>query len=333
MTSDYNMTSLHHPTSKPWLSVIIPTYNGGKYLPATLDSIIAQNDLSVECIVIDDGSTDDTLLVLDHAKDKIPMQIYQFQRQGNWVANTNYALSVAQSDYMCFLHQDDIWLDNRLQVMKNLIEQFPEVAFFLHSSYYLDTNGDSLGLWRCPLPSYPNVTTSKAMIEKLLIQNFVSIPAPIFKRDIALRVDGLDERLWYSADWDFWLKIANYSDVIYYPKPLSGFRIHPESQTIVRSSYLQDFRRQLDIVYEKHLASWDVPEFKKRRINKIARFSIEVNSALAGFVHERTLAYLRLATSFILLGPLKAYLYIKVSRIIERVSARLKAQLAMKQKR
>jgi len=87
----------------------------------------------------------------------------------------------------------------------------------------------------------------------------------------------------------------------------------------------------LDTVYEKHLLIWEAPEKAKRKIEGPARFSIEVNSALAGFVHQRNLKYLNLARSFLCLGFWGGYRYIKTSRIMERASARIKAQLLRSQ--
>ena len=91
--------------------------------------------------------------------------------------------------------------------MKQLIDQFPEVDFFLHSSKFIDVKGNYLGPWKCPLPVFPKIINSKLMTERLLIQNFISITAPIIKREVAQKVGGLDETLWYTADWDLWLKI------------------------------------------------------------------------------------------------------------------------------
>ncbi len=318
--------------TQPWLSVLIPTYNGEAYLSSALDSIILQEDNDVECIVVDDESTDNTLSILNAYKDKLSIKIFQRQRQGNWVANTNYALSFARGEYVCFLHQDDLWFKNRLSIMKQLIDQFPEIGFFLHSSNFVDVKGDYLGSWKCPLPTLPEIIKPKLMTEKLLMQNFISIPAPIIKRDVALKVGGLDETLWYTADWDLWLKISACSDTLYYPESLSGFRIHDSSQTIKRSTYLQDFREQLENVAKKHLSVWDAPESTKRETEKIARFSIEVNSALAGAMHGTKPKVFELFSSFLLLGPSGWHRYLRDSRIWERVSARLKARLTTSNK-
>lgn len=165
------------------------------------------------------------------------------------------------------------------------------------------------------------------MIEKLLVQNFIAIPAPIFKREAAQTAEGLEKDFWYTADWDFWLKIAHCGDTLYYPKPLSGFRIHPSSQTVIRSSYLQDFRNQLEDVAKRHLANWDVLEPRKKYISKIVWFSIQVNTGLAGTLHRDSVDLFKLLVTFLSLGPWGWHRYLRDSRIWERISARLKARL------
>jgi glycosyltransferase involved in cell wall biosynthesis len=308
----------------PWLSILIPTYNGEAYLSSALDSIILQDDNNVECIVVDDGSTDATLSILNAYQNHILIKVIQQKRQGNWVASTNHALSFARGEYVCLLHQDDLWHKNRLSTMKRLIRRFPGVVFFLHSSCFINGKGGYLSLWRCPLPSYPEIIKPELLIERLLTQNFISIPSPIFKREVALKVGGLDETLWYTADWDFWLKIVAHGDSVYYPKPLSGFRIHANSQTVIRSSHLNEFQRQLERVAKKHLSLWDAPEIRKIKVKRIADFSININTALAGSLHGKRIPYIKLLVSFLQLGPVGQYQYLRNSRIWERVSARIK---------
>jgi hypothetical protein len=137
----------------------------------------------------------------------------------------------------------------------------------------------------------------------------------------------LDSTLWYAADWDFWLKIAHRGNAIYYPAPLSGFRIHPTSQTIVRSSYLEDFQNQLEIVAKKHLKEWAVPDSEKEKLSNVINFSIQVNTTLAGKLHGNNVHLFRLLMNFLLLGPFGGYCYLRDSRIGERISSRLRAQL------
>ncbi|MGV2827891.1 glycosyltransferase [Myxosarcina sp. GI1(2024)] len=309
--------------NKPWLSIVIPTYNGEKYLAAALDSVVAQGDDKLECVIVDDGSTDDTFSIVEAYRDKLNLKLVKRSRVGNWVTNTNYALSVASGEYACFLHQDDIWLPNRLKTLKKAIVLFPQADLYLHSALFINNTGDRLGVWQCPLPSL-QLIDSKTMVAKLLVQNFIAIPAPTFKRQLALDLGGMDETLWYTADWDFWLKLASAGHTVYSSEPLAAFRVHGDSQTIRRSSSIEDFRQQLRMVVNKYL---DCAGDNSAGLEKVAWFSTEVNTTLAALVHGKSANVWQLFSDFAFLGPWGWYRYWQDSRIQERVSARLKAKL------
>jgi glycosyltransferase involved in cell wall biosynthesis len=307
---------------QPWLSVIVPTYNGSKYLAAALNSVVVQQDDELECVVIDDGSTDNTLEIIKSYQDKLRIKLITQARQGNWVANTNLALSAASGKYACFLHQDDLWLQGRLAIIKKAIALYPQANLYLHDSVFIDQQGKPLGLWRCPLTDKEKIITASTMREKLLIQNFIAIPAPVFERQTALELGGLNQELWYTADWDFWLKLASAGDSYYISKPLAAFRVHGDSQTIRRSSSVTEFRQQMRSVVDTYLHTQLTSE-----IAKVAFFSTEVNTTLAAMVHGESPNLFKLATDFLFLGPFGWRRYWQDSRIQERVSARLKAKL------
>jgi hypothetical protein len=130
------------------------------------------------------------------------------------------------------------------------------------------------------LPARHAILDRHLVLERLLVQNFIALPAPLFRRETALEVGGLQEDLWYTADWDFWLKLAAVSRTVYLPMPLTGFRIHARSQTIRRSTQADEFRRQLEVVLEKHLEASDPDD-----VSEVARFSAQMNVFLAATVH------------------------------------------------
>ena len=309
-------------SKQPWLSVIVPTYNGSKYLAAALNSVVVQQDRELECVVIDDGSTDDTLAIVKSFQDQLNIKLVTKARAGNWVANTNHALEIATGKYACFLHQDDLWLEGRLNQLKKAIAAYPQATLYLHDSVFIDEQGKPLGLWSCPLTSKRRIISNQEMLEKLLVQNFVAIPAPVFKRTAAIDVGGLSDELWYTADWDFWLKLAALGDTCYLPKALAAFRVHGDSQTIRRSSSVAEFRQQMRSVVDKHLS-----RKSDRKVSKVAFFSTEVNTTLAAMVHGESTNLLKLAFDFTLLGPIGWWRYWQDSRIQERIAARLKAKL------
>ena len=306
----------------PWLSVLMPIYNGGAYLRFALDSIALQSDPDIECIAVNGDSTDNTLSILQEYQRVLSIKILKSARQTNWVEKTNLALSYAQGEYACFLHHDDVWFENRAITMKRLTREFPEASLILHPSVFLGRTGKRVGPWKCPLPPYPKLIEPTLMLGRLLVQNFISIVGPVFKRRIALALGGLEESFWYTADWDFWLKIAGTGYSLYYPTPLSGFRIHPSSQTFVGSAALDDFKNQHLTVAQKHLSLWDASDTEREKVKRLSDFSTEVNTTLAGLAHGHNADLRRLLAGLVKLGPKSATQYLMYSRIWERASAR-----------
>lgn len=212
--------------------------------------------------------------------------------------------------------------------MKNAIATYPQASLYLHDSVFIDELSKPLGLWQCPLADQKQaeqdqVISAKEMVERLLIQNFIAIPSPIFNRQAVVDLGGLNKELWYTADWDFWLKLASMGDTYYVPKPLAAFRVHGDSQTIRRSSSVAEFRQQMRSVVDKYLH----PKVTKKEVAKVAFFSTEVNTTLAAMVHGESPNLLKLGANFLSLGPFGWRRYWQDSRIQERVSARLKAKL------
>jgi GT2 family glycosyltransferase len=314
--------------SNPWLSVVMPTYNGEAYIGAALSSVMAQDCRDLEVLAVDDGSTDRTPEILEAFAQRLPLTIVRRERVGNWVANSNHGLALARGEFACFLHQDDRWAPNRLSMVRRLVERHPAASFFLHASWFIDTHGRRIGLWRCPLPRRETLLDPEQVVERLLVQNFISMPAPLFRREEALRAGGLNEQLWYTADWDLWLTLAAAGRTVYCPKALSAFRIHPASQTVRRSQNNDEIRRQSALVLDKHLKAWEEIRPVVPSVRRAARYSVEANAILAACAQGNREGLLRLACRFVLLGPEGWYRFLRDSRIVERCSARVCAGLA-----
>ncbi len=303
----------------------MPTYNGERFLPAALHSLVDQQEPGIEYLVIDDGSGDSTMEIIKLFKTKIPLKIISTKRTGNWVQNTNLALTKAKGNYVCFFHQDDIWLPDRIKIIKKLIHQHPDVGFFLSPTLFIGSDNQELGTWRCPLPSGSSPIAKHTLLERLMVQNFIGIPSPIFRKRTALEVKGLNEKLWYTADWDFWLKLSRTTPAIYHDKPLTGFRIHPQSQTVSGSRNQDDFRDQLEQVLNKHWPEIIKAGTKEKGLRKIAEFSINVNTFLATRLHGERNTFRTIAYQGLRLGPMGIARYLSYSRLRERVTSRIRA--------
>lgn len=311
--------------SAPWLSVIVPTFNGAAYLPAALDSLVAQRDPDIELIAVDDGSTDETPAILESFAGRLKLTVIS-RRIGNWVANTNFGLERASGEWACFLHQDDLWRPGRLAPVRRAIAE-TNPALLLTAAEFITTKGRSVGKWRCPLAPGPSCNTPAHIASRLLVQNFVPLPGAVFRRADALAVGGLDPDLWYTADWDFWLRLAARGRTRYLPQPLAAFRLHRESQTVKRSGGIEDFRRQHDIIWERHWPIWRDRLANPERVEAAARLSVEINVLLAGLLHRGGIDWRRLLTACVKANPAAWGHFVNSSRLLERVAARIRGGL------
>ena len=303
----------------PLLSVIMPTFNGQRYLRPALESVAAEGTSDLELIAVDDGSTDDTVEILQSFAGKLPLRIEVRPHTGSWVRGTNIGLQLSSGDYVSFLHQDDFWLPGRMTILRHLAATYPDAEVLLHPSIFVDRANRRCGTWRCPFGSREVCLDWPDVLRHLVVQNFVSIPAPAVRRSAALSAMPLDEQLWFTADWKFWLSIGG--SWAYSPDAHTAFRIHGASQTARSSHDSAAFREQLTAASAAFLGA--VPE----SIQRAALLNIELNVFLAARFHAEPTEPARLWRSALSAGPAGICRAIHSSRLWERTLSRIRAGL------
>ena len=306
----------------PWLSVVVPTFNGALYLASALESIAAQRDDDIEVLLVDDGSTDDTLAIAESFTARLPLRIVANDVHRNWIACTNDGMSLAAGEYIGWLHQDDAWDIRRLAVLRGLIERHPAADLIAHPVWFMNSAGEKVGRWRCPLRA-GRLLPPRDVVPRLLVQDFLASTATVFKSSAAVRAGPLDGRLWFFADWDYWLKLAGSGPTVYHAEPLSFFRVHSRSQTMARSG--QGFAWQYDVVFGRHFSRWERELDGIAAIRRTAHFSANVNVAFARWATGGRSGVWPLLQQFARLGPAGWWRYARDSRILERVIARVHA--------
>jgi len=300
----------------------MPVYNGERFIAAALESVRGQHE-GIELVIVDDGSSDRTLdIVRDFAK-VLPIRLLTPRRIGNWVAVSNIGLREATGDWACFLHQDDLWLPGRIERLRGEMES-AEDALVLHNAIFVGPDGRELGPWTCPLPE--GDVPQERFIERLLIQNFIAIPSPVFRRNAAIGSGGLDEGLWFSADWDLWLRLGALGPVRFIAETLSAFRVHPASQTAARKALPEEWETQLTTVLARHLQNLPVTGNLRAKVERAGMASIAVNSALSAASRGEPVSPSQVFLKLLALGPSGWHRYVRDSRIVQRVRSRLKAQ-------
>lgn len=307
----------------PWLTVIIPSYCGDQWIGTSLSSLAAEATEGVEVLVVDSSPASATRDIARSFSNRLRLRVFERCDLLSWQAKTNFGVQMSESSHICWLGVDDLWLRGRGAAVRTWIESTPEAPLHLAPSAIIDKDGRKLGVWRCPLPPERELA-SALVLERMLVQNFVAAPAPVFRRAAWLGCGGLDENLWYTADWDIWLKLAALGSVYYHDQVTVGFRIHGGSLTVTGSRESATFGNQMQIVLDRHIGKLGGIS---QGIERAARASILVNTALAAASGGDLSGLLRAASEIARLGPAGMRRYFRDSRIMDRVVPRVRAKL------
>ncbi|MCK8483292.1 glycosyltransferase [Aliiroseovarius sp. S2029] len=307
----------------PWLSVIMPVFNGRATLNDALSSLADQCD-GIEIIAVDQGSTDGSRDVLQAAQTSLPIRIIDNPEGKSWTENTNIGLRAASAPLVTMLHQDDIWANGRAALLKDMSNRHQDVDIWVHGAALIDEQGRTIGQMGPPFGNARRALHCEQALSHLIVQNTIALPSVMFRRDVALHKGGLDEELWYTADWDLWLDLAE-NGLVWDPACAAAFRIHASSLTMTGSRDLHAFRHQLDVPLDRHLPN--LPERLATRLRRLAQASNALNVCLAGLHHRSIHGVGRALSSFLMLGPLEWRRFFISTQIKNRLAPRLKLAL------
>ena len=310
----------------PAVSVVMPTFNGERHLPAALDSLEAQlaSGITFEVLAADDGSTDETPRILAEAAARLPLRVVDGPRKRNWVASTNALLRLARGGLVTMLHQDDLYFPGRLAALTAAAAAHPDIPVFAHPTRFIDASGAGIGKWTFPAPANRRLEP-REWFPRLLVQNNLAVPSVMFRRRLLAKAGMLDEALPYTADWDYWLRLAADNCLLILPEPLAGFRIHGASQTVAFAGKGAEYERNLrEIVtrHEPHLRELDVPG----RYRRLAWLGVEANLWLAAKASGRLFPAASLFKAARRAGLAGALAYPRLAQVVPRTMARLRAR-------
>ena len=309
----------------PWLSVIVPVHEGEPFLGATLAAAAAERPDGVEFLLYD--SSDDagaSRSVAESFAYRLDLHYTATPECKPWTAKTNRGVHEASAAHVAMLHQDDLWLPGHLAALRASINRAPQATLSISPSRFVDRHGRDVGAWK--LPFQPGLYDGADLAAVLVVQNTIAIPSPLIRRDAWLAVGGMDEDLWYTADWDLYLKLAAHGSVCIRPETTTAFRLHGSSLTMTGSRRSEDFAAQQDLVLARHLPA--LPGPARRRQERLARASVAVNCALAARSARQPARLGAAVGALAALGPLGMVRFLRATRLIDRVMPRLRLSMA-----
>ncbi|WFD11396.1 glycosyltransferase [Tepidibacter hydrothermalis] len=205
----------------PKVSVIIPTYNYGKFISDAIDSILVQTFKDYEIIVVDDGSTDNTKDIIKKYNDKIS---YYYKTNNGPSSARNLGINNANGDYVCFLDADDIFDPSKLAHQVKLLDEHKNKnVSLIYSDYYImDNNLNSI----IKYGKSPKFSSHYHALKYLFQRNYINTSTAMIVKDCLFEVGLFNEDYKYLEDYDLWVRLGLKHEFIYINKPLTKSRAH-----------------------------------------------------------------------------------------------------------
>ena len=234
----------------PLVSVILPVYNGAQTISATLKSVFQQSIQDFELIIVDDGSTDQTLEVISTVDDP-RLKVFSYPNAG--VATTrNRGVAHASGKYVSFVDADDLWTPDKLALQLKALESTPDAAVAYSWTDYIDQEGRFIA-------EAQRVAFSGDVYAELLRRDFLeSASNATIRRQAFLACGGFDPSLSGAADWDLFLRLAKRYAFVAVPHPGVLYRLLSSSMSANLAMQEEECLTVLDRAYKQappHLQS------------------------------------------------------------------------------
>jgi glycosyltransferase involved in cell wall biosynthesis len=204
------------------VSVVTPSYQQGRFIERTLESV-ARQSVPLEHIVMDGGSTDGTLEILERWRGRIS---FSSAADGGQTAAINAGLSTARGEILAYLNSDDVYYDGAVTAAVAAFERDPTADVVYGDADHIDEHDRLFG-------AYP---TEEWSMDRLKLVCFVCQPAVFFRRRVVERFGMFDARLAHCMDYEYWLRLGmRGARFVHIPVKLAASRLHPEAKTVART--------------------------------------------------------------------------------------------------
>lgn len=214
---------------QPLVSVIMPAYNGEKYIEKAINSIMRQTYSNWELIIIEDGSSDNTLEIARRYQNE-KIKVYVNEKNKGIAFSTNYGITHSEGKYIALLDDDDIATPKRLALQVDFLEQNTDIDILGGRSIYIDSTGKFLGIDAEPLHN-PNLIKAYLLFYN---EKFSNCTAMIRREFIEKNMLYYEEGCLGMQDFKFYIESSKLGKMTAIKEVLHLKRIHDEEETIIR---------------------------------------------------------------------------------------------------
>lgn len=214
---------------EPKLSVILPVYNGGRYLSATINSVLEQSLSDFELIIVNDASTDDSKNIIFSFNDE---RIRYFENSKNigQIASVNKGINYSKSDMIARIDQDDIFLKEKLKVQYNFLKNNSDICIVGTWATIINSNDRIIKRMSSP-------TCNNKMVNTLLNSSPLFHPSIVIRKDALTKMGSYCEKYEFAEDYHLWCKlILSGYKIANIPDHLLMYRVHCAQSSSKNSS-------------------------------------------------------------------------------------------------
>jgi glycosyltransferase involved in cell wall biosynthesis len=209
----------------PKVSIITPSYNQGRYIEATIQSVLAQEYSNIEYIIVDGGSKDESVDIIKKYEGQLAWWVSE-KDKGHADA-LNKGFSRATGDILAWINSDDLYYPNTVSEAVAVLRDHPEAGMVYANANLIDASGQFAGKFAARQTNY-----------KRLLRGSVHIPqaTTFYRADIWRSVGLFDLSLFFAFDYEMWVRFAKVSQLLYVPRLWADFRMHDEGKSVINDN-------------------------------------------------------------------------------------------------
>lgn len=208
--------------SLPLVSIITPSYNQGRFLESTVRSVLEQDYPNIEYIIVDGGSTDNSVDIIEKFADKLSWWVSEPDKGQTDAINKGF--SHANGDILAWLNSDDTYEQGAVREAVEYLTTHADVGLVYGECNFIDEEGHAFGI-------FPAAQTDYGRLRR----GYVHVPqqSSFWRANLWKQVGPLDDSFYFAMDYDLWVRLAKITQVKYLPGRMwANFRLHSDAKSI-----------------------------------------------------------------------------------------------------
>lgn len=209
-------------SDQPLVSIVTPSYNQARFLEETIRSVLEQGYARIEYIIVDGGSTDGSLEIIQRYADRLTWWVSEPDQGQTSAINKGFAR--AKGDILAWINSDDTYIPLAVSEAVSYLRSHPEAGMVYGDAHLIDEDGQVIGQFPARQTDY-----------RRLRRGYVHIPqqASFFRARLWRQVGPLDPTFYFAMDYDLWVRLARIAPLHYHPRSWAKFRLHQTGKSVI----------------------------------------------------------------------------------------------------